>query len=310
MSGIGSGAAPMELISIGQNLARLAQSKPNAPAITVGDETLTFGELHKRSNRMARGLLKLGVKLGDFVTIAAPNSIGFLEADFALWKIGATPQPVSYRLPGRRTDGDRRIGGVAYHHQQQRGRRRRAAGCVSRRHCWRLQRRRQRNLPDAVSPTWKAPTSGGSTGRPKLIVSGTPGVVAATNNPEAAIYRFGTNDTVLMTGPLYHNAPFSLSALAIHAGAHVIVMKKFDADETLRLIQENKVTWLYVVPTMMSRIWRVEGRETYNMSFAAHGLAHGGAVPAGAEGRLDPLDRRQEDHGAVRRHRGTGRDHP
>ena len=48
---------------------------------------------------MARALLARGVKLGDFVTIAMPNSIGFLEANFALWKIGATPQPVSWRLP-------------------------------------------------------------------------------------------------------------------------------------------------------------------------------------------------------------------
>src|ERR1700759_3204913 len=100
MSGLGLGAAPLELISIGKNLARLAAERPNAPAITVGDETLTFGELHKRSNRMARGLLKAGVKHGDFVTIATPNSLGFIEAEYAVWKIGAVPQPVSYRLPG------------------------------------------------------------------------------------------------------------------------------------------------------------------------------------------------------------------
>src|SRR5690242_6250265 len=93
------GALPTEFISIGRNLARLAAEKPNAPALTVAGRTLTFAELHARTNRMARGLLAQGVKLGDFVTIALPNSIGFIEAEFACWKIGAVPQPVSWRLP-------------------------------------------------------------------------------------------------------------------------------------------------------------------------------------------------------------------
>ena len=74
------GAPPAEFISIGRNLARLAAEKPNAPALTVGERTVSFGELHAVSNRMARGLLAEGVKRGDFVTIALPNSIGFIEA--------------------------------------------------------------------------------------------------------------------------------------------------------------------------------------------------------------------------------------
>ena len=93
------GAPPVEFLSIGRNLSRLAAEKPDAPALTVDGQTLTFGQLHTRTNRMARGLLAHGAKQGDFVTIALPNSIGFIEAEFACWKIGATPQPVSWRLP-------------------------------------------------------------------------------------------------------------------------------------------------------------------------------------------------------------------
>ena len=39
------GAPPAEFISIGRNLARLAAEKPNAPALTVGERTVSFGEL-------------------------------------------------------------------------------------------------------------------------------------------------------------------------------------------------------------------------------------------------------------------------
>ena len=40
-----------------------------------------------------------GVGIGDYVTIGLPNSVGFMEAAIAAWKVGAIPQPVSHRLP-------------------------------------------------------------------------------------------------------------------------------------------------------------------------------------------------------------------
>src|SRR4029077_13277822 len=245
------------------NLARLAREKPNAPALTVGGRTLTFGELHARSNRMARGLLAQGVKLGDFVTIALPNSIGFIEAEFACWKIGAVPQPVSWRLPEHEINAIIELANSPIVIGD--AKTIRAGRPVVSPEALYTASTDASDLPDAIAPHWKAPTSGGSTGRPKLIVAGNPGVVAVGVN-EGALWRYSGSDTVLMTGPLYHNAPFGLSASAINAGSHVILMKKFDAEESLRLIQDKKVTWLYVVPTMMSRIWRVEGRERFDMS--------------------------------------------
>jgi bile acid-coenzyme A ligase len=43
-------------------------------------------------------------------------------------------------------------------------------------------------------------------------------------------------------------------------------MVKFDAEETLRLIERHRVTWLYLVPTMMSRIWRLPNRTQFDVS--------------------------------------------
>ncbi len=92
-----AGTEPLEYIAIGERMKEIAAEKPDAPAVTSQDVTLTWKALHLRTNRMARGLLAKGVKFGDFVTIALPNGIGFVEACYAAWKIGATPQPVRRR---------------------------------------------------------------------------------------------------------------------------------------------------------------------------------------------------------------------
>jgi bile acid-coenzyme A ligase len=127
-------------------------------------------------------------------------------------------------------------------------------------------------LPDtplgvAAAASWKAPTSGGSTGRPKLIVSTQPALVESVE-PFARLLGMTDGDTVLITGPLYHNAPFLLSACALVLGGHVVLMPRFDAESALRLVQEHAVDYLYAVPTMMGRIWRLpeEVRLGYDVS--------------------------------------------
>jgi acyl-coenzyme A synthetase/AMP-(fatty) acid ligase len=86
---------------IGAALGRLAREDPDRPAVTLGGLSVTRGELDRRSNRLARAFAAAGVGPEDLVTIALPNSVEFLEAAVACWKLGAVPQPVSARLPGR-----------------------------------------------------------------------------------------------------------------------------------------------------------------------------------------------------------------
>jgi bile acid-coenzyme A ligase len=84
---------------IGTQLSRLAAADPDAPAVTHGGRTLTRGQLESLTNRLARGYATLGVRQGDYVTIALPNSIEWVAAVVATWKLGAIPQPLSARLP-------------------------------------------------------------------------------------------------------------------------------------------------------------------------------------------------------------------
>ena len=77
----------------------LAEAAPDAPAVTCEGRTLTRGELDVSTNRLARAYAELGVGQGDYVTIVMPNSIEWVQAVLAAWKLGAVPQPLSARLP-------------------------------------------------------------------------------------------------------------------------------------------------------------------------------------------------------------------
>jgi bile acid-coenzyme A ligase len=248
--------------SIGAALAATAACKDGGWAVKCRDETRSWIELHRRTNRIARGLMALGVKHGDFLTIALPNSIGFIEACYAAWKIGAVPQPVSWRLPlvEMKAIADLANSPVVVNDAPlEVGR-----PVISIAALFALSDD-DSDLPDAISPSWKAPTSGGSTGRPKLIVAGAPGV---TQEGGAILWNIRPDDVVLMPGPLYHNGPFVTALSALMIGTSVVIMAKFDAEETLRLIERHRATWVYLVPTMMGRIWRLpeEVRRKYDLS--------------------------------------------
>jgi bile acid-coenzyme A ligase len=238
-------------LSFGARLSQIAAEKPDQPAITDATHTVTWRELDRRSNQIARGLAKAGVKVGDVVSIALPNTSGYLEVAFGLWKAGATPQMLSYRLPGNEADAILELaeapilvtdGSVQSSYPSFSVEALLALG------------EDDSPLPDVTAPVFKAATSGGSTGRPKLIMSGLPGIAMATGG---GTYRIGPDDTCVMPGPLYHNAPFVCSTNALTQGAHVVLMPRFDAEETLKNVDRYKATWLYVVPTMMSRIWKL-----------------------------------------------------
>jgi bile acid-coenzyme A ligase len=82
------------------------------------------------------------------------------------------------------------------------------------------------------------------------------------------LLRFPRDGSVLVTGPFSHNAPFVVATVGLLFGNHVVVMERFDALEALQLIERYAVQWVYLVPTMMSRIWRLpeDVRVAHDMS--------------------------------------------
>lgn len=250
---------------LGVLIGKLAQAEPRRPAITCGPDTRSRAELEARTNRLARAYRDLGVKQDSFVTIGLPNGVAFYEAVLAAWKLGATPQPISSRLPAaeRRAIIDLANPSlvVGVDPSETPGRATIPAGfepdpSLS-----------SEPLPPAVAASFKAPTSGGSTGRPKLIVATQPATWESIEG-FAALLRVPADGVHLVTGPLYHNGPFITSLLALLNGNHVVVMPRFDAATALALVQQHRVDWMYAVPTMMHRIWRLseEVRRGFDVS--------------------------------------------
>jgi bile acid-coenzyme A ligase len=247
---------------ISTQVSALADADPDAPAVTCEGRTLTRAQLDASTNRLARAYAERGVGVGDYVSIALPNSIEFIQASLACWKIGAVPQPLSARLPDAefagildlapralivgRPDPRGGVPNVPVGYVPDPG--------LS-----------DAALPEAVSPVWKSMTSGGSTGRPKLIEAG-----GDSRLPTAAGAALGAQegDVNLLSVPLTHTTGFTTAALALLMGHHLVILPRFDAHEFLRLITVHGVTYLATVPTVMQRLLPVyrADPEAYDLS--------------------------------------------
>jgi bile acid-coenzyme A ligase len=234
---------------LGQMLDLQAARDPQRPALTCATTTLSRGELAFRARARAHALQKAGVQEGDFVALALPTGPAVLELAFGCWMLGATPTPLSHRLPPLELQAmlDVLRPRIAVVDEQS------FFDAAS----------ADTPLPPRISAHVKAIASGGSTGRPKIIVDHTRAVL----DPDAPSVGMRATDTVIIPGPMYHSAPFGLAYQALGWGCHVVIMPRFDAAETLRLVEAHRAEWLYQVPTMMHRIWRLDAaRSNYDVS--------------------------------------------
>ncbi|WP_157011589.1 AMP-binding protein, partial [Mycobacterium celatum] len=194
--------------------------------------------------RLARAYAELGVGVGDYVTIVLPNSIEWVQATVACWKLGAVPQPLSPRLPAAEFEGILEL--------------RPRALLVGREYpgipsvpAGFTPDTSDDPLPEAVSPCWKSMASGGSTGRPKLIEAG-----GDSRIPPEIGYPLDAQegDVNLISVPLTHNTGFTTAVIGLLMRHHLVLMPRFDPHEFLRLVTEHHVTFLTTVPTIMQRL--------------------------------------------------------
>ncbi len=186
-----------------------------------------------------------------------PNSIEYFEVCIAIWKLGATPQPISIQLSKRERDEVLALADpplIVGLDASESGERRTVAfgsdvpeGFSS------------SPLSEVVSKRWKAPTSGGSTGRPKLVLSTEPALIDPTEGLVELGLRPRANQ--LLVAPLHHNAPFVVAMRGLLSGGHVTVHARFNPSATLEALEKDRVNWVMLVPTMMHRIIRLESEE-------------------------------------------------
>jgi bile acid-coenzyme A ligase len=243
---------PIAGTPLGTLLSAHAALTPDRPAVTFGEATTTYAALDAAANRRARQLAALGVGQDDRVAIALPNSLAFLECAFAVWKVGATVCPISEKLTASEFAAIIELMQPAAVLVNDRGRWD-GSGAVL------VQGPSPAALPDApLSPKaarrGRILPSGGSTGRPKLIVDPYP----SAWGPEKAGFRRPLDATLLIASPLCHSGPFSAALYALAQGSHVVGMERFEPMPWLAAIARHRADYVYAVPTMMTRIMKLD----------------------------------------------------
>ncbi|NQX28499.1 AMP-binding protein [Microbacteriaceae bacterium VKM Ac-2854] len=268
--------------SISRILSSLAEIDPDRVVVVADDESLTAQELDRRSNRLARGYRELGVQRDDLVLVALRNSAEYVIVCAAIWKAGATPQPVSPDLHADEADEIERLAGPSL-----------VIGRPSTRvpavpAGWRPDDfLSDERLDDAWAQCWKAPTSSGSTGRPKVVLAAGPALLddaraVAPFLPMAAVQ--------LVSGPLGHSATFTYAFRGLMTGHCLIILPRFDERRVLTAIAEHRVSWALLVPTMIHRLLRLPPAEREGADLSSlRTVLHMGA-PIAAEDKRGLID--------------------
>ncbi len=85
-------------MNLATNLERSALFFPDRPAVSEAGIEMTYGQLNDRSNRIATGLIKMGVRAGDRIGLCAPNSADWIAFYFGVLKAGAVAITLSSLL--------------------------------------------------------------------------------------------------------------------------------------------------------------------------------------------------------------------
>ena len=272
------------------------KTRADQPAFIMAStgETVTYGELEKRSNRLAHFLRSRGLKRLDHYSIFMENNARYLESCSAGERAGLyftcinsflTPDELAYVVNNSEsriliTSQEKREVALAALPQ-----------CPKIEVCLIVDGPGQEpldgkavlNLDEATKAFPSTPIadevigtamlySSGTTGRPKGILRPLPEQPASQQLPlfdflqKLWLYRDGM--TYLSPAPLYHSAPQAAVNLVIRNGGTAIIMEKFDPEQYLQLVETYKPTHSQLVPTMFSRMLKLptEVRKTYDTS--------------------------------------------
>jgi len=292
------GAAPAvfessrDALAAGMRIAFTAARNPERPAILSDRGNLTYAQLNARANQLARALRARGLSAGDAVALLCSNRPEFAEVYAACLRAGLRMTCINWHLQADETayivddcearaflaEGDR-VAEVA-----------RAAAAGAPKASVRLAigaaipgfeayeealaREPGSDLPDPVRGGVMLYTSG-TTGRPKGVYRQQPAADAGPNREPMV----RGESVVLCTGPLYHAAPLQTNLnVPLQRGVSVVLMDRWDAEDTLRLVERHRVTHTHMVATMFHRLLGLprEVKDRYDLSslrYVLHGAA-------------------------------------
>jgi len=241
------------------------------------------------ARRAAGAFARAGVGEGDVVCILLHNGPAFLEAMFGARLLGAYSCPINWHYKAEEagwilSDSGAKVlaTDAALRAQIEGGIPRGVA--VHTDHAW----PGEPWTGEARKPRMAMPYTSGTTGRAKGVrrLPPPPAEAAAMD----ALYREGFKHVhgiepgmrALLSAPLYHSAPQGYATQAMLNADLFVLEEKFDAERTLALIEELKLTHAYLVPTMFVRLLRLsdETRKRYDLSSMRFVSSTGSPCPA------------------------------
>jgi long-chain acyl-CoA synthetase len=274
------------------NIAHFAQQTPDQPAVIYGngEHVETYAELDRNSRRIALALRRAGLAPGGSVAVLLGNANEFFDVYWACLRSGVYFTPINWHLAENEIqyivencDAEVFIANAAF-------------APVAARVASRTPRVHTRlcvggaiegftPLADALASVPADPDlpdqtqgsvmlySSGTTGMPKGVrraLTGMPFNVPGASPFALFMGMFGikAGDRYLVPAPLYHAAPLTFAAAQHALGSTCVVMRRFDPEDALRMIQDQRVTASQWVPTHFKRLLQLPEatRKQYDVS--------------------------------------------
>jgi fatty-acyl-CoA synthase len=259
--------------------------------------TLTFQEIHERTNALARGLQADGIGVGDSIGLMCRNHRGFVDAVVAASKVGANVLFLNTAFSGPQlADVAKREKPKAliYDHEFEElihdasRRRKRYIG-------WhdpedgKPQDPRLEDLVEGHSTADVEPPA--ERGKAIILTSGTTGTPKGASrsqprslDPAAALLAMiplKAREKTMIAAPMFHSWGFVHFTLGMSLSSTLVLNRKFDPEATLSLTAQHEATALIVVPVMMQRILELpdDVLQRYDLSKLRVVAVSGSALP-------------------------------
>jgi acyl-CoA synthetase (AMP-forming)/AMP-acid ligase II len=241
-------------------------------ALITESKRLSYFQLEKYANRIARRLLSLGIEKGEKVAFMLPNSAEYVATFFALSAAGTIGVPLNTRLAPAEirfilghSDARACIFDQIYRDRIERimndppsdilfiqsGGHIRKGVVALEQHL-----ESARDVPPEVSPSEREVVifyTSGTTGDPKGVILDTEkSIDFFMNSPTGNLYGLTPKDRIYLSTPLFHASGAFLVVKNTLLGVPCYVTREWKAENALKLIEKARITFMWAVPTMLA----------------------------------------------------------